>query len=77
MHQALLFRQWSHRLTLLLHTAPRPTAEEAEQLAARRITVASGQVTSLEVTEDRLSGVRLHSGEQIPLRAPAAASRHQ
>ncbi|MCL2554705.1 MAG: NAD(P)/FAD-dependent oxidoreductase, partial [Actinomycetia bacterium] len=28
--QALLFRQWSERLTLLLHTAPRPTAEQAE-----------------------------------------------
>jgi thioredoxin reductase len=74
-HQALLFRQWSHRLTLLLHTAPRPTAEETEQLAARRITVVSGEVTGLEVTEDRLSGVRLQSGKQIPLRALAAAPR--
>jgi thioredoxin reductase len=31
-HQALLFRQWTDRLTLLLHTGPRPTREEAEQL---------------------------------------------
>ncbi|MGW4767398.1 NAD(P)/FAD-dependent oxidoreductase [Nocardia sp. NPDC004278] len=72
-HQALLFRQWTDRLTLLLHTAPRPTAEEAEQLAARRITVVDGEVTGLEVIEDRLIGVRLRSGEQIPLQALAVA----
>lgn len=73
--QALLFRQWTDRLTLLLHTAPRPTAEEAEQLAARRITVVDGEVTGLEVAEDRLRGVRLRSGEQIPLHALAVAPR--
>ncbi|MFJ8789391.1 NAD(P)/FAD-dependent oxidoreductase [Streptomyces sp. NPDC102462] len=72
-HQALLFRQWTDRLTLLLHTAPRPTSEQAEQLAARRITVVTGEVTGLEVTDDRLSGVRLRSGEPIPLRALAVA----
>ncbi|MGA5507007.1 NAD(P)/FAD-dependent oxidoreductase [Streptomyces umbrinus] len=71
--QALLFRQWTDRLTLLLHTTARPTAEKAEQLAARRITVVDGEVAGLEVTEDRLSGVRLRSGEQIPLRALAVA----
>lgn len=71
--QALLFRQWSDRLTLLLHTASRPTDEEAEQLAARRITVVDGEVTALEVAEDRLTGVRLASGEHIPLRALAVA----
>ncbi|NGO72043.1 NAD(P)/FAD-dependent oxidoreductase [Streptomyces boncukensis] len=71
--QALLFRQWTDRLTLLLHTAPRPTHEEAEQLAARRITVVDGKVTGLEVAEDRLTGVRLASGRQIPLRALAVA----
>ena len=71
--QALLFRQWTDRLTLLLHSAPRPTAEEAEQLAARRITVVDGEVTGLEVAGDRLIGVRLRSGEQIPLQALAVA----
>lgn len=28
-HQALLFRQWTTRLTLLLHTGPHPSSEEA------------------------------------------------
>lgn len=74
-HQALLFRQWSRRLTLLLHTAPRPGAEEAEQLYARGVAVVSGEVVGLEVTEDRLDGVRLRSGERIPLRALAVAPR--
>ncbi|SDH42703.1 Thioredoxin reductase [Sinosporangium album] len=73
--QALLFRQWSDRLTLLLHTAPRPTAEQAEQLAARRIRVVTGEVTGLDVAKDRLSGVRLRTGELIPLRALAVAPR--
>lgn len=73
--QALLFRQWTGRLTLLTHTAPRPTSEEAEQLAARRITVVDGEVAGLEVVEDRLSGVRLRSGELIQLHALAVAPR--
>jgi thioredoxin reductase len=43
-HQALLFRQWTDKLTLLLHTGPRPTREEAEQFAARDIAVVAGEV---------------------------------
>ncbi|OKI01348.1 hypothetical protein A6A06_17705 [Streptomyces sp. CB02923] len=74
-HQALLFRQWTDRLTLLLHTGPRPTAEESEQLAARDITVVPGEVTGLETAEDCLTGVRLRTGELIPLRALAVAPR--
>nr|BFE29995.1 NAD(P)/FAD-dependent oxidoreductase [Actinomadura rugatobispora] len=74
-HQALLFRQWTDRLTLLQHTGPRPTPEEAEQLAARRITVLTGEVTGLEIADDRLTGVRLDSGELVPLRALAVAPR--
>src|SRR5215213_10057720 len=34
LHHALLFRQLTADLTLFLHTAPPPTDEEAEQLAA-------------------------------------------
>lgn len=64
-HQALLFRQLTADLTLFLHTAPEPTDEEAEQLAARGITVVEGEVASLEIHEDRLTGVRLQNGEVI------------
>jgi thioredoxin reductase len=54
-HQALLFRQLTADLTLFVHTAPEPTDEEAEQLAALGVTVVEGEVASLEVHEDRLT----------------------
>jgi hypothetical protein len=34
-HGSLLFRQWSAEVTLFLHTAPEPTEEQWEELAAR------------------------------------------
>jgi thioredoxin reductase len=70
-HQALLFRQWSDDIALFLHTAPRPTDEEAEGLAARGITVVEGEVASLEVVGDRLVGVRMGGGEVVARRAVA------
>ena len=74
-HQALLFRQWSADVTLFLHTAPRPTAEEEEGLAARGIAVVEGEVAALEVVEDRLAGVRMGGGEVVALRALAVMPR--
>ena len=65
-HQALLFRQWSADATLFRHTAPDLGDEQREELAARGIEVVDGQVTALEVTDDRLTGVRLDSGQLIP-----------
>ncbi|MQA16922.1 MAG: FAD-binding protein [Pseudonocardiaceae bacterium] len=64
-HQALLFRQWSTDVTFFSHTMPPPTDEEAEQLAARGISVEDGEVASLEIAEDRLVGVRLSDGTVI------------
>jgi thioredoxin reductase len=74
-HQALLFRQWSADVTLFLHTAPRPTDEEAEGLAARGIAVVEGEVASLEVVGDRLVGVRMVGGEVVARRAVAVMPR--
>ena len=74
-HQALLWRQWTEDLTLFLHTAPEPTDEETEQLTARGITVVEGEVASLEVSEDRLVGVRMRSGEFVPRRAMTVTPR--
>lgn len=74
-HQALLFRQWSHDVTLLAHTGPRPTDEEAEQLAARGVRVVSGEVASVEVAEDRLVGVRLADGTAVAREVLAVATR--
>jgi thioredoxin reductase len=74
-HQALLFRQWSPDLTLFLHTAPKPIDDEWEQLAARGIAVVDGEVTALEVTDDRLTGVRLASGRVVERQALAMMPR--
>lgn len=67
-HQAVLFRQWTDDVALFVHTAPRPTDEEAEELAARGIAVVEGEVASLEVVGDRLAGVRMSGGEVIARR---------
>jgi thioredoxin reductase len=57
MHQVLLWRQWSKDVTLFAHTYDGLTEADREQLAARDITVVEGEVTGLEVTGDRLTGV--------------------
>jgi len=67
--QANLWRQWSPHVMLLTHHSPAPSAEEAERLAARGITVVDGPVAALEVTDDTLAGVRLASGEVVALDA--------
>jgi thioredoxin reductase len=79
--QALQWRQWSSRVTFLHHTGPELTDEQREQLAARGVPVVEGEVERVEVAGDRLTGVRLTSGEVVPLDAvvvrPWFASRHE
>ena len=48
---------------------------ECEQLAARGITLVDGEVAALEVTDDRLTGVRLRSGELVPCQAVVVGPR--
>ncbi|MEB3369982.1 FAD-dependent oxidoreductase [Saccharopolyspora mangrovi] len=74
-HQALLFRQWSDRITVLLNGSEPPTGEEAAKLAARGIEVVPEPVEGLEVVGDSLTGVRLSGGGVVPLRAVAVATR--
>ncbi|WP_137991150.1 NAD(P)/FAD-dependent oxidoreductase [Streptomyces vilmorinianum] len=76
-HQALLFRQLSDRVTLFRHTAGDLAEEEWEKLAARGIDVVEGEVAAVEVEDDRLAGVRLASGRRFPLRALAVAPRFE
>ena len=75
MHQALLFRQLSADVVFFRHTGPEPSPEAAEQLAALGIPVVDGEVVGVEVTEDRLTGVRLASGEVVPRSALVVAPR--
>ena len=65
-HGALLFRQWSADVTLFLHTMDAPSADDAEKLAARGIPVVTGAVDALEITADRISGVRMADGTVLP-----------
>jgi thioredoxin reductase/SAM-dependent methyltransferase len=74
-HGALLFRQWSADVILFQHTAPALSQEQAEQLAARGITVVEGEVAALEVRDDRLTGVQLRSGEFVPRQAVVVSPR--
>jgi thioredoxin reductase len=74
-HQALLFRQLSEHVTVLLNTAPEPGAHVREQLDARDIAVVEGEVAALEVTGDRLTGVRLRSGQVVPCQAVVVQPR--
>ena len=61
-HQALMWRQWSADVVLFLNGTGEPDAAQAEQLAARGIRVVPGGVAGIE-GQDRLTGVRLTSGE--------------
>lgn len=71
LHQVQLFRQLSNDVTLFLHTAPEPTDEQWEELAARGISVVQGKVEQVEIENDKLTGVRLEGGKSIPRQALA------
>jgi thioredoxin reductase len=79
--QALLFRQWTDKLVLFLHTGPEPTPEQWEQLAARDIQVVDGEVAGLVIAPagvdhgDRLAAVRLASGTEVAVDALAVRPR--
>ncbi|GAA3740521.1 thioredoxin reductase [Spinactinospora alkalitolerans] len=74
-HAALLWRQWSEDVALFSHTAPEFGDDDYERLAARGVAVVDGEVTGLEVTDDRLTGVRLAGGRVIPRQAVVVAPR--
>jgi thioredoxin reductase len=74
-HQALLFGQWTEHVTLFVHNAPEPTDEQWDQLSARGVTVVEGEVAGLVVTDDRLTGVRLASGQVLAAQAVVVGPR--
>jgi thioredoxin reductase len=73
-HQALLFRQLSDDVLYFPDSVPL-TGPEAEQLAARGIRVVDGDVASLEIACDRLTGIRLRDGTTEPREVVAIAPR--
>ncbi|MFZ4893763.1 NAD(P)/FAD-dependent oxidoreductase [Plantibacter sp. Mn2098] len=75
MHQTILFSQWSDDVTLYLGTAPEPTAEELEQLAARGIPVVRGIVASVEVVDDAITALVLEDGSAHAVEAVVVGPR--
>jgi len=57
------------------HTGSELSAEQAEQLAALGVPVVDGEVAAVAVTGDRLTGLRLVSGEVVPRAAVVVAPR--
>lgn len=73
--QAQLFRQWSHDITFVQHTAPDPDDDERAQLSALGIACVAGEVARVEVSGDRIAGLRLASGDLVPCRAVVVVPR--
>ncbi|MFC7528271.1 FAD-dependent oxidoreductase [Actinoplanes sp. GCM10030250] len=73
--QAQMWRQISPHVLLLLNGLPRPGAEQAEQLAARGIPVVEEPIASLQVSGDRMTGVRLTTGEVVAVDAVVTGPR--
>jgi len=74
MHQALLFRQLSDDVTFFSNNRPL-AGEDAEQLAARGISVVDGPVASVEVAGDRIVGVRMSNGALVAREVLAVSPR--
>lgn len=73
-HQALLFRQLSADVVVFDADGALP-AEALEQLAALDVPVIADPIAAVEITDDRLSGVRLADDRVIARDALVLASR--
>ncbi|WP_328477430.1 NAD(P)/FAD-dependent oxidoreductase [Actinoplanes sp. NBC_00393] len=75
LHQVQMWRQISPNVLFLLNGQAAPGVEQSEELAARAVPLVAGRIASVEVSGDRLTGVRLESGEVVALDAIAAGPR--
>ncbi|WP_107062812.1 NAD(P)/FAD-dependent oxidoreductase [Streptomyces hygroscopicus] len=74
-HQVLVFRQSTSRITLFPADRVEVTDDQREQLTARGIDVVEGVVAAVEVDKDRLTGIRLASGRVVEVTAVALSPR--
>ncbi|MFF5772174.1 NAD(P)/FAD-dependent oxidoreductase [Streptomyces californicus] len=73
--QAVLWSQWSDRVTLLTHTRQRPEPADEARLRVRGVRIAEGQVTGLVTGQDGLEAVELADGARVALTALVVAPR--
>jgi thioredoxin reductase (NADPH) len=78
-HAAGLWRQLTDRVTVFRHDDEELDPQTAERLEALGVPVVEGRVAGLVVEDDRLTGIRLESGEVVPVDAavvsPLAGAR--
>jgi len=65
LHQVILFRQLSADIKYFQHTAPDPTDEQREQLAALGIEHICGEVAEVVTAGGALSGLRMADGRVL------------
>ncbi|MGZ4693742.1 MAG: NAD(P)/FAD-dependent oxidoreductase [Acidimicrobiales bacterium] len=76
-HQALLWRQWTADLTLVLHDGPDPDDDQADQLAALGIDVVRGPAAAVEGPPDGTTGIRLADGRLVACQQIVVAPRFE
>ena len=74
-HGALLWRQLTDDVTVFVADPAVLSDDDRARLAARDVAVVTGEVTALETTDGRLSGVRLADGRLVPRRVLVVAPR--
>lgn len=73
-HQALLFRQLSEDVVVFTHTSTLPD-QDRNRLLARNIDIVDGDVTEIQISGDRLTGVVLAGGTVVPRAVVTVQSR--
>lgn len=74
-HQALLFRQLSDRVTVVVHDGPGPDPEDRARLTARGIAVEHGPVAAVVAEDDTVRTVQLADGRALDADAVVVAPR--
>ncbi|MBC8139236.1 MAG: NAD(P)/FAD-dependent oxidoreductase [Fibrella sp.] len=75
-HQALLLRDWSDDVTLLLNGAGELGAEDRARLEARRVKIAAGTVARLISKGQELDAVEFADGKRLPFGALFIGTRY-
>ena len=70
LHQVMLFRRLTEDVVYFQHTAPDPTEEQREQLAALGVEHVAGEVAAVQTAGTRCPGCRWSTAGSWPARPP-------